>query len=144
MAGGDTDRIKTIMGTFGYINSYCVALKHIPTKNKIQGCSWCLGHPTGEYEFLIEEPRGTSGYYVLDEDENPHIFALLRWIKEYHVDLIDDKRVIHHEELLFLVYKAELTSNPWACRLRVFSVHDQEHQDITFRLVQKMDQPHRH
>lgn len=68
--------------------------------------------------------------------ETPEIFDLLKWVKETFVDFSTDSRVIHREELLFLVRQEKLDVYPWSCQLKVFNVRAQTDQLITFRLKQ--------
>ena len=93
----------------------------------------------GNYEYSIEDQYECSGPNVLDEDE-PHMVALLLWIKQTYVDFTSDSRVIYQEELRYLVreHTLENANTKWCCKLKVFNVRDQIDQVISFQLKRRM------
>lgn len=103
------------------------------------GCDWPAGLLVPEnYEYKVENKYERTGFQPLDEDQ-PNIVALLKWLKETYIDYTSDSRVIHQEELIYLIRGHNLQTQEWLCEFQVFNIRDQLDEVVTFQLKGKTE-----
>ena len=127
-----------------YVYCYCLFFLLIPwvaLQIKCQGgVPWPAdGEIPDKYEYEVVSANGeivNYGQVHLSEDLKIH--AALRWIYNWSVHGAPGDTITMFEETVYFVLKKNLTMSPeWSAQLEVFSVWEQEHQVLNFRLCKE-------
>lgn len=89
-----------------------------------------------DYEFELVFHNGTATpYSQVSASEDSRICAALLWVYNWYVNKMPGNEIVAMEETVYFVHKKSLSTGPeWSAQLTVFSVWEQEHQMINFRL----------
>ena len=97
------------------------------------------GEIPDKYEYEVVSANGEIvNYSQVHLSEDLKIHAALRWIYNWSVHGAPGDTITMFEETVYFVLKKNLTMSPeWSAQLEVFSVWEQEHQVLNFRLCKE-------
>ena len=118
-----------------FVDSMSGLANQMPRRSPMARWWW---NPGQIWVWFVSANGEIVNYSQVHLSEDLKIHAALRWIYNWSVHGAPGDTITMFEETVYFVLKKNLTMSPeWSAQLEVFSVWEQEHQVLNFRLCKE-------